>query len=64
MFRQFVIDSLKRINNVGLKTQQKSNNSYEKNMEAKIIIINHLQKYAILSCSDGITMVEQDQGPQ
>ena len=25
---------------------------------------NHSQKYAILSCSDGITMVGQDQGPQ
>ena len=32
-------------------------------MEAKAMIKNRLQKYAILSWSDGITMVGQDQAP-
>ena len=63
MFRQFVIDSLKWINNVGLKTQQKSNNSYEKNMEAKAMIKPFAKKEALLSRSDGVTMVGHDQAP-
>ena len=44
--------------------QKQERTNHENNMEAKSNNKNHLQKYAILSCSDGITMVGQDQGPQ
>ena len=43
--------------------QQKSNNSYEKNMEAKAMIRPFAKKEALLSRSDGVTMVGHDQAP-
>ena len=52
-----------QLNRIKTLSQQKSNNSYEKNMEAKAMIKSFAKKEALLSRSDGVTMVGHDQAP-
>ena len=58
------IDSLNRFKNIdGLKNATKIKQQLSKNMEAKAMIKPFARKEALLSRSDGVTMVGHDQAP-